>query len=90
MSQQPWCSPKFYQCPRQGLKWPFAELASSGGAPNFPPCAQVEETQAEFRKSTLTAAPPSPCSALRGGPRPVDGGHAWHPTDHPLEAVQSS
>lgn len=68
MSQQPWCSPKFYQCPRQGLKWPFAELASSGGAPNFPPCAQVEETQAEFRKSTLTAAPPSPCSALRGVP----------------------
>ena len=89
MSQQPWCSPKFYQCPRQGLKWPFAELASSGGAPNFPPYAQVEETKAEFRKSTLTAAPPSPAPPP-GGPRPVDGGHAWHPTDHPLEAVQSS
>lgn len=74
MSQQPWCSPGVLSVLTTGSEMAICRVGFIWRGLNFPPCAQVEETQAEFRKSTLTAAPPSPAPPS-GGPWPVDGGH---------------
>lgn len=87
MSHRPWCHP---QADQQYLQdhcqsWRFI----SGPGVSRTRRAGERPSWATLRKSILTTAPPPPRHTYRGL-WPIDGSHAWHPTDLLLGSVQSS